>query len=169
VVAIIGILISIAIPNILSWLPNIRLKAAARDLYSSMQKTRMEAVKTNQSWAIVFNSANNTFSICSSPGADANWSTLGDNTVTQTYSFTGSNSGIGYGSGNIVGNNSMVTGDPIPANFVSYANNVLVLNSRGTGNGGYVYLQNQNNTVFAVGTQTSGRILLRRWMGGSWQ
>jgi type IV fimbrial biogenesis protein FimT len=53
VVAIIGILAAVATPAFLSWLPNIRLKAAARDLYSNMQKAKMEAIKTNS--ASVFN------------------------------------------------------------------------------------------------------------------
>ena len=61
VVAIIGIFAAIALPNFLSWLPNIRLKAAARDLYSNMHKTRTEAVKTNHDWAIVFDTANNRY------------------------------------------------------------------------------------------------------------
>ena len=47
VVAIIGILAAIAVPSFLSWLPNMRLKAAARDLYSNMQKAKMEAIKSN--------------------------------------------------------------------------------------------------------------------------
>lgn len=177
VVAIIGILSAIAVPNFLSWLPNMRLKAAARDLYSNMQKIRMVAIKTNQSQAIVFDTANNKYIICSSPGVDGKWSELADNSIVQSYDFTQSKSGIGYGSGSIVGNNSVnVPPVAIPADNVSYlpdkvgsVNKVLMFNSRGTGTGGYVYLQNKDNTVFAIGTQTSGLIILRRWMGGSWQ
>lgn len=47
VIGLIGILAAIAIPNYISWLPNYRLKGAARDLYSDMQKAKMEAVKRN--------------------------------------------------------------------------------------------------------------------------
>ena len=170
VLAIIGILAAIAIPNFLSWLPNMRLKAAARDLYSSMQKARAEAIKTNRSHAIVFDTANNRYVLCSSPGADDNWSTLADNTVVETTDFGNYKSGVGYGHGTIVGNNS-VTGEAIPADNVSYISpaNVLVINSRATSNAGYVYLHNQDNTVFAVGTLSSGAIVSKRWMGGSWQ
>lgn len=170
VLAIIGILAAIAIPNFLSWLPNMRLKAAARDLYSSMQKARAEAIKTNRSHAIFFDTANNRFHLCSSPGADDSWSTLADNTVVETTDLTGYKSGVGYGHGTITGNNS-VPGGPIPADNVSYSapDNVLVVNSRATANAGYVYLHNQDNTVYAVGTQSSGAIVSKRWMGGSWQ
>ena len=54
VVAIIGILAAIAIPNYINWLPNYRLKGAARDLYSNMQKARMVAVKTNTTSTMTF-------------------------------------------------------------------------------------------------------------------
>ncbi|MBM9535539.1 GspH/FimT family pseudopilin [Desulfobulbus alkaliphilus] len=47
-VAIVGILAAIAVPNFISWLPNMHLKAAARDVYSNMQKARIEAIKTNK-------------------------------------------------------------------------------------------------------------------------
>ena len=50
----IGILATIAIPAISSWLPNYRLKAAARELYSGMQKARMVAVKTNTTSTMAF-------------------------------------------------------------------------------------------------------------------
>jgi len=56
VVAIIGILAAVAVPNFLSWLPNIRLKAAARDLYSDLMRAKMEAIKTNTPTVLNFTS-----------------------------------------------------------------------------------------------------------------
>jgi prepilin-type N-terminal cleavage/methylation domain-containing protein len=44
VVAIIGVIAAIAIPNIISWIPTIRVNSAARDLVSEMQLARMKAV-----------------------------------------------------------------------------------------------------------------------------
>ena len=54
VIGIIGIMAAIAIPAISSWLPNYRLKAAARDVYSNMQKARSVAVKTNTTVTTTF-------------------------------------------------------------------------------------------------------------------
>jgi type IV fimbrial biogenesis protein FimT len=54
VIGIIAILATIAVPNIISWLPNYRVKAAARDMVSNFQKARMEAVKTNTDVIITF-------------------------------------------------------------------------------------------------------------------
>ena len=55
VIAIIGVLSAIAIPSISSWLPNYRLKSAARDLYGAAMKAKGEAVKRNVNCAITFN------------------------------------------------------------------------------------------------------------------
>jgi type IV fimbrial biogenesis protein FimT len=54
VVAIIGIMAAIAVPAIMSWMPNIRLKGDARELYSTMQKAKMEAIKRNTCASIAF-------------------------------------------------------------------------------------------------------------------
>ncbi len=47
VVAMIGILSAIAIPSYINWLPNYRLRGAASDLYSNMQRVKLEAVRRN--------------------------------------------------------------------------------------------------------------------------
>ena len=44
VIAVLGILGAIAVPNYLSYLPNARLKSAARDLYSNMQLAKLGRV-----------------------------------------------------------------------------------------------------------------------------
>ena len=54
VIAVIAILTAIAVPNIISWLPNYRAKAAARDVISNFQKAKMEAVKRNRDVIIQF-------------------------------------------------------------------------------------------------------------------
>jgi len=56
VIGMIGILTAISVPAVMKWLPNYRLKAAARDLYSNMQKAKMEAVKRNTDVLIIFTS-----------------------------------------------------------------------------------------------------------------
>jgi type IV fimbrial biogenesis protein FimT len=54
VMVVIAILSAIAVPNIISWLPNYRLKSAARDMLSNFQKAKMEAVKANKDVIIQF-------------------------------------------------------------------------------------------------------------------
>lgn len=173
VVAIIGILSAIAVPNFLSWLPNIRLKAAGRDLKSNMQKTRIEAIKTNHDWGIVFDTANNRYLICSDRGVDNTWSGTADNTITKTIDLAAYRSDIGFGHGSVPAGNSATTpAAAFPADAVSYTApeaNVLEFKPQGIGSGGYVYLENRDGTALAIGTQASGVIMLKRWLGGGWQ
>jgi len=176
VIVVIGVMSTIAIPNYLTWRPDMTLKAAARDLYSTMQQAKLLAVKTNADVAIVFDITNNRYYLCDSPGADALWTGVndnigtGDNTIRTTVDLIAYKYGISYGHGTITGANSVTTPPgTFPGDEVSYGSNVLTFNPQAVGNGGYVYLDNEKNTVYAVGTLTSGVIRLRRWMGGGWQ
>ena len=62
ILLIIGIMAAMAVPNFLSWQPDMRLKAAARDLYSNMQKAKIAAVKSNTT--VVFNFTQGTGTPC---------------------------------------------------------------------------------------------------------
>lgn len=55
VVGIIAILLAIAVPGVMSWLPSYRLKAAAQDMVGNFQKARLEAIKRNALCTVVFN------------------------------------------------------------------------------------------------------------------
>ncbi len=176
VLALISILGSIALPAILAWLPNMRLHAAGRDLYGNIQNARMTAIRSNEPRVIAFNPGNNSYTLYSGPGADRNWKTLGDNTVAATISLAGIGSGVKFGHGSISGSNSATTPPgSFPPNHVSYndssysTNTVLWFNPRGTGNAGYVYMQNDKGSVIAVGTQSSGVVMMKRWRGSDWK
>jgi len=56
-IAIIAILTATAIPAIKAWIPNYRLKAAGRDLFSTLQKVRLLSVKNNSNHAVLFDTA----------------------------------------------------------------------------------------------------------------
>ncbi len=53
-IGLLAVLAAIAIPNLSSWLPSYRLKSAARDLYSNMQKAKMAAIKSNSTVTLNF-------------------------------------------------------------------------------------------------------------------
>lgn len=53
-IGIVGLLMAIATPRIIAWLPNLRLQSDARQLVSNLQKARLEAVKRDQCVGIVF-------------------------------------------------------------------------------------------------------------------
>jgi prepilin-type N-terminal cleavage/methylation domain-containing protein len=56
VMVIIGILAAFLAPNIGAWLPNYRLRGAARDIVSTMRTAQMKAVSTNLEYRVYINS-----------------------------------------------------------------------------------------------------------------
>ena len=69
VIVIIAILSAIAVPSIINWLPNYRLKSATRDLFSNFQKAKMEAIKRNVTIVLDFVPANNKYEMFVDDGA----------------------------------------------------------------------------------------------------
>ena len=165
VIAVIATLTAISVPNFLAYLPNARLKSAARELYSNMQLAKMGAIKQNTDWAIVFDKTDDKYQVCSGKGEDGLWSGT-DNAVEKTVVLSDYGSGVAYGHGDAT--------SAIDSNFddeITYAStpNVFIVNSQGTSNAGYVYLQNISNKTFGVGTLSSGVIMLRKWTGSAWE
>jgi prepilin-type N-terminal cleavage/methylation domain-containing protein len=97
VIAIIGILSGIAIPNFINWLPKYKLKNAAMDMRANFNATRLNAVKTNTEWAVIFDTANNEYHICSDSGANSVWDgPSGDDTVVKTVHLSDYNAGVSF-------------------------------------------------------------------------
>jgi len=166
VIALMGIITAIAVPNFLSWIPEKRLRSASDDLFSNLLYTKMQAIKNNVDWAVVFNFSGNSYTVQSDYG--------GSNTVEKTVNLTSYSSGVRYGAGSAGGS---VPGDPgggsIPADAISYTgpSNVAVFTSRGMADTlGYVYLTNDSNSSVAVGTPVlAGVVVQRVWSGTAWE
>ena len=54
---ILGIVVSIAIPGFSRWLPDSRLKSAARDVFSNFQLAKLTSIRSNSYCTITFNQA----------------------------------------------------------------------------------------------------------------
>lgn len=164
VVAIIGIVVSLAVPNVIAWLPKYRLKNATRDMVSFMRSVKIEAVKTNTSQEIIFDNS-------ISPGfyyldSDRNGAyDLGERRV----NFADYNSGVGFGSGNAT--NQWGTGTtPTITNPITFNTNLLRFSSRGMSNtGGTIFIDNKNKDIcYSITVLTTGSINIREWTGSSW-
>ena len=162
VIAIVGVMAAIALPNLLAWIPDMRLKGAARDLYSDFQKARITAVKENKDVRIRF---------------DYTAGTVG------YYYFDTDNDSIHdageyrrdmstYKSGVAFPNSAPVNCGGTTTNWSSSAITqapVITFSSTGTANSGSVYIENQNKDIcYSVTSQVYGAVKLRRAMGGSW-
>jgi len=157
VIVIVGILAAITIPNFIAYLPNARLKSAARDLYSNLQMARVGAIKGHKQWAIVFNS-----------GTPPSYQVISDfgvapatNRPVATVNLSSYGSGVTYGQGSAA---ATIDG------FGTYAAGRVILFPRGNADAdGHVFLTNSSNqSCYGVGTRTSGVVILRRWSGGGW-
>jgi prepilin-type N-terminal cleavage/methylation domain-containing protein len=172
--AIFAILASMAIPGTSRWLPNYRIKSAARDLYSNFQLARLEAIRNNREHALVFNIGAGTYNLVSS-GADGDYGTADDPPPVKTVTLSSYGSGINYGTGNAGGPIDAVRGFDDSVTFQDTADgmNILIFNARGminpqTNTAGEVYITNQRNQCFAVSTGQNGVVVLREWSGGGW-
>ena len=167
VLVILAVLAVAAIPAFSVWLPNYRLKTAARDLYSNLQLAKMGAVNKNRDWAVIFDKASSPgkYAIASDRGEDGTWEgPAGDDEIEKVVDLA-VYQGVRYGHGDA----GKAVGGGALGNVITYNDEAVVFNSRGTCSAGYVYLQNKRNTAYAVGTRSSGVILLRKWTGSEWQ
>lgn len=160
-VAMVSILVGIAIPNILEWLPDFRLKVAARALYSDMQLAKMTAVKENQDCSINFTSGTS-YTLSTSNG------------IFKTVLFAEYKSSIEYGHGDST-KDATGTAWSSGADHRTYSDKILTFNSRGNlksvDDVGYVYIQNINKkTAYCVGTPyMTGVIVLLKWNATAWK
>ncbi len=169
VIAIMGIAMAVAFPALMQWLPGLRLKSAAQELYSNMSYAKSEAIARNRDWAVVFQPGGAArYLVCSDDGADDDWATVADNTVVREIKMGNYSSGINFGHGTATGK-VQAPGTAIGADNVDYSSDVVVFSNNATASLGFVYLSNNKNDAYAVGTYSSGIILLKRWDGAAWQ
>ena len=176
-IAIIGILTSFAVPKILDWLPEYRLKKASRELYNNFNLARARAISGNRQYVIFFDTVNGIYQFVNSGDNrifDGTPIPQLDDTVEKTIRLIDYNGDIRFGHGPADTNATQV-GGAFPGDDVSYGTNQLVFNSRGLVNNlGYVYLSNVPNGgnpgggitggCFAVGTPVlSGIVRIQKW------
>jgi len=185
--AVIAVLTAFAVPAVNTWLPNYRLKKAARDMYSNMQFAKVNAVKHRADWAIVFvptatsgPNAPGAYYVCSDPGVNGIWEgpaapPLDNEIIVKSIIFEPEylrdvwyvrHPNIWPPDPGTNAANPVSGAWPAPADGVSYnlpPNNVLQFSSRGLCNSGYVYLQNENGYTYAIGTLTTGVVRMRKW------
>lgn len=146
--AIFGIMLTIALPPFLSYLPTMRLKGAARDISSTLQSARMEAVSQNGNCNVSFDINNKSYTV----------SCINITTTLPT--------DISFGWGTDVNKN--VSGGSLPSDGVAFLNDTCYFTSRGTANAGSIYIKNTKNQSYAVVISSGGRVDIRVWDGTTW-
>jgi Tfp pilus assembly protein FimT len=164
IMIIFSVMASIAIPAFSAWLPNYRLRVAAKDLYSDLQLAKLTAVKQNATSAIIFDTGTSPgkYFILSNPGANGTWdgpsAMGGDDTSIKTVDLSKYGSGVNYGAGNATDD---IPGGGPPADVITYTTptNVALFSPAGTvinpgTSGSYAYI--------------AGAVILRKWNGDGW-
>ena len=142
----ISIILAIAVPAFISWVPKYQLKAAVRDLQSSFQLCKWKAIKENADCVIQF---------------DLDRYTVGGETFHLPV-----NAGIGFGA---------PTGDGIPdgaqpRDGITFPQNKATFKCTGRPHQmGAVYLKNDKGHGFALSVNILGHVRAWKWEKGAWQ
>lgn len=143
VIAIIGVILTVAAPNFNAYRQNTNLKEAARDISSDISLYRQRAVTENRGYKITFSAAANTYTIQQETVTNGvrtgNYVAL----ITQT---------VGAGNANIV-----ISGTPSP----SFSGGVptVTFSPRGTSGAGSLTLQHTKRLSTAtITTNLMGRV-----------
>lgn len=165
VIAITGIVGSIAIPNFMGLSPRARLKSAARDVVSAMQLARINAIRNSATWAVYFDTAQSEFRVLSDDGGDGTWND-GNETVFRTVPISGGDEVL-YGTAHGARPSEP---NPSASDGVSFDANRIVYNADGTSITGTVYLKNSAGGTYAVGSSSAAGSIRMWWnFGSGWE
>ncbi len=157
-----------------AWMGQTRIKAAARDLYAGMQKARMNAVRENRQWRIVFDTANNrySFQIRTATSPSIVWTNSTEPVVDLETDYSNQVT-FGWGNATAGVNGTALSGVvTFLAGVGSSGLPVAEFTSQGTVVGtGFCYLIDGEGNVMAVGAQSSGSVIMRKWNSATsqWQ
>ncbi|MGR0480906.1 MAG: GspH/FimT family pseudopilin [Candidatus Electronema sp. V4] len=164
VIAMIGVLSAIAAPGVLRSLPEKRLKNAARNLYSDMQRARLQAVKENKKVRVRFETDSKGdfyYFDADLKETDPGYGKWNSGEFRQNLYEYGDVS-YGFGKAKKKWNGDGINPDSKPANNTGFS-------STGTADTGSVFLQNQKKDIcYAVTTTNYGTITIRRFNGKDW-
>ena len=89
-IAVVAIILSIAVPNIIGWLPKYRLSSAARNILSAIEFTRLTAVQQYADAEIQFNPGSSSYTV-SVGGRTVKGDTLPAGITISAVTFSGDN------------------------------------------------------------------------------
>ena len=138
--SLIGIMMAIAVPSYISWLPRHRLQTSVRQIYDDLNLAKIRAVKDNTVAVILFKPASNDYDIFLD--TSGNWAyDGGEPLIRQSASLE---TGV------------TITGTTLPFNTCGFNNRGML--PAGVAPGGQVSLTNATGVVSGVNVNTAGNI-----------
>ena len=153
-IGVLAILAGIAIPGFINWLPDYRLKSAARDLYSNFQLAKITAIKTGTHCTITFNQqvdgTTYDYVVFKDADNDLEYDTSENGGIIRKVKWTDYKSVSG--NGNTFTNND----DGLPA--IAFRSNGIPRNNGGGFGAGTVSLKNTNDKETHIKVSRAGNI-----------
>lgn len=164
VLAIIGVMAVMGIPQFTSWIARARLRDAARTVYSDMQLARVRAIETGGEWRVSFDADAVSYTV-TNPGPDRLLDT-DDDIVEKTVNIGTDNKGIVFGT-----DQGPIPDAAEPADGISFNGNRVDFEALGRADrGGTVYVKNARSETFAVSLEFNlARVKMWRNYGGAWE
>ncbi|CAK8712433.1 hypothetical protein KKHLCK_01450 [Candidatus Electrothrix laxa] len=162
VIALLGVVSAISIPAFLRSLPEYRLRNAARNLYTDLQKARLLAVKENRKVTVRFNEAGEYYYIDNNENGTAGYKEWNPGEIRIDLTDYG---GVIFGKGGAIKNwNKELINRIVPYQDISFK-------TIGTATSASIYLQYQSESVitYAVTTTSYGTVKVRRFSGSAWE
>lgn len=162
IIALFAILVGIAIPGFSRWLPNYRLRAAARDMFSNFQQAKLTAVKRYQTCVISFDQDIGTttydYVVYMDPGNNLMLD-AGDEVLTSVL-FSERYKGVSFdttkGGGDGIDDSIINNADGNPT--IGFLSNGFSVDNAGNPASGSVYLINLNGREREVAISAAGNI-----------
>jgi len=154
VISIIAIVSGIAIPNLIAWLPEYRLRSAARDIVSCFQKAKLRAIKENATAVIKFDVVNDKYTAWVDNGG----------------SGTAKNWALDRNNGEAVLTENSLPGAVTLYKNTTFASNTFGFNSRGLPAkmvGGSVFINTRTSNYRKVVVNTAGNIRVQKSSDGT--
>jgi prepilin-type N-terminal cleavage/methylation domain-containing protein len=146
VVAVIGIISTIAIPAFSSYYEECCITAAVSEITGMIKEAKQNALVAERYYAIGFNTGSGRVSLIAGKGPDGTWNTA-DDQVVRSFGLADKGGGLRFGYGAY----GPLSGLAATTDGVTFqSNNTLVCNPDLTGNAGTVYLITRAGSAMAI-------------------
>ena len=148
VLAIVGILSSLAVPDLSAFTGRLRLETAARSISTDLREIKIRSILDRSNYSINFDTANKLYNL---PDRKA---------------FLPQGIRFGFGP-DVLGppGNPLKTPD---ADGVTFPSNSANFYNQGTNSIGTIYITNDENLTMAISISITGRVKIWQWEGGKW-
>ena len=156
VIAILGIMAVMVIPNFAGMQQRARMRAGAQEIAQDFRQIRERALATSQQYVVLRSASGRSYKVTNPAGQ------------TTEYWLGQSGGGLYFGTSGVPAAGPAEAGaNPIPADGWGFASGVLYFQARGAATQGVAYVTNGRDD-YAVGVNRLGKVRVYQYSGGQW-